>query len=377
MSVYKAIRFFSIYGFFRTLIKVSGRTRKKFLKYFFIKLIWKKKANISLIGCGQFGFTTISYFLYKFNGNHFLECFDIDLKNQKSTSDFWGYSSQDNVLDLLNNPRCDYVYIASNHASHTDYAFKALQAGKTVYIEKPVSVNYDQFRRIFGLIKETPIYRHKVFIGYNRPFSPAIIRLNTFFKGSMLPITLNCFVIGHFIEKNHWYRNFEEGTRICGNVGHWIDLSINLLNTRGKIPEVFRISVSFSNVDEIDDNLAISIVTEFNDLITIVISSREEPFEGINESIQFQSGNIIAKIDDFRKIFIWDGRNKISSKFFPKDVGHLNAINQPFNGMKREFIEIEISTVIMLEIAEMVRNNESYRLVEPNSIIKKELNSII
>jgi predicted dehydrogenase len=371
---HKFFRYFQLYGFSRTLIKVAGRTRKQYLRYWFINLLLSSKKNISLIGCGQFGFTSISYFLFKFNGNHFLECFDIDLKNQKSASDFWGYSTQDNIHELITNPKCEYVYIASNHASHTDYAFKALQAGKTVYIEKPVAVNYKQFRRIFGLVKETPTYLDKVFIGYNRPFSPAIIRLNKLLKGSMLPITLNCFVIGHFIEKNHWYRNPEEGTRICGNVGHWIDLSINLLNTRGLVPEKYKISISYSNLDEIDDNISINIVTEFNDLISIIISSRAEPFEGINESIQFQSGDVIAKIDDFRKMFIWKGNKKMIYNFSPKDVGHLNAINQPFNGMKREFIEIEISTVIMLEITEMVRNKENHRLVEPNSIIKRELN---
>jgi predicted dehydrogenase len=373
MSSRKVIRYFTIYGFFRTLVKVAGRSRNMFLRLFFIRLFWRRKANISLIGCGQFGFSTISYFLLKKNGNHFLECFDIDEEHQKTTADFWGYEPQHDAAHLLNNQHCEYVYIASNHASHTDYAMQALQNGKAVYIEKPVSVNYDQFRSIFGLRRKLFLADDKVFVGYNRPFSPAILKLNEFIRNSMLPVTLNCFVIGHVIEKDHWYRNPEEGTRICGNLGHWLDLSINLLNTRGKISELYTISISYSNKDEIDDNISITMVTELNDLITIIITSRSEPFEGINESIQFQSGDTIAKIDDFRQMYLWKGSKKIKYRFNPKDVGHSNAINQPFNGMRRDFTEIEVSTAIMLEITDMVKKREILRVVEPFMIIDTQL----
>jgi predicted dehydrogenase len=374
MSSRKVIRYFTIYGFLRTVVKVAGRSRKKYLRFFFIRLFWKRNANISLIGCGQFGFSTISYFLLKKNGNHFLECFDIDSGHQKTTADFWGYTVQPNVDKLLNNEYCQYIYIASNHASHTDYAIKALENGKIVYIEKPISVNYQQFKSIISIARQQSQNLNKIFVGYNRPFSPAILKLNDLIIGSLLPVTLNCFVIGHFIEKGHWYRNPEEGTRICGNVGHWIDLSINLLNTRGKIPQLYIISISYSNADEIDDNISISMVTEFNDLITIIITSRSEPFEGINESIQFQSGDIIAKINDFRQMYIWNGSEKMHYRFIPKDVGHSNAINQPFNGLHRDFTEIEVSTTIMLEIADMVRKKEILRTVDPFAIINKLLN---
>jgi hypothetical protein len=148
------------------------------------------------------------------------------------------------------------------------------------------------------------------------------------------------------------------------------------MNTRGLIPKMFSINISYSNVDEIDDNISISMTTEFNDLVNIIISSRSEPFEGINESIQFQSGEVIAKIDDFRKIDIWNNTQKRSFKFFPKDVGHNLAINQPFNNLKRDISEIEISTIIMLEIKDMVIKKENERIIWPSTIIKNILPNV-
>jgi len=35
---------------------------------------------------------------------------------------------------MLEDPNIRYIYIASNHASHADYAVAALAAGKTVYV---------------------------------------------------------------------------------------------------------------------------------------------------------------------------------------------------------------------------------------------------
>jgi len=370
----KVLRYFSIYGFGRTLIKVAGRTRLSFLRFYFIKLLFKKESSISLIGCGQFGFSTISYFLMRKQGNRFLECYDPNKLNQSSAAKFWGYKEQADVTKLIANNKCKILYIASNHASHTPYAIAGLKAGKKIFIEKPVSVSYKQFSELLKAKTETS---GDLYVGYNRPFSKAISILKKFPKGQgRLPISLSCFVTGHFIDKNHWYRDKEEGTRICGNLGHWIDLSIHLLNDAGQIPEAFDISISYSNMTEIDDNISVSITTELNDLIVLVLTSRSEPFEGINETINFQSGTLIAKIDDFRSMQIWDREKYFSYSFSPKDVGHQKAINQPFNNWDRDFNEIEVSTVLMLEITEMVQRNQKNRQIIVSDILN-DLKNVI
>ncbi len=40
------------------------------------------------------------------------------------------------------------IYIASNHASHAEYAIQALNTGKNVHIEKPHVVTEDQLERL-------------------------------------------------------------------------------------------------------------------------------------------------------------------------------------------------------------------------------------
>ncbi len=110
--------------------------------------------------------------------------------------------------------------------------------------------------------------------------------------------------------------------------------------------------------------------TEFRDLITITLTSRSEPFEGIIENINFQCGEVSAVISDFRRMKLCIGDKKYSYKYFPKDVGHKKAINQPWDKEKRNFYEIEISTTLMLVMTDMVRSLETRKKVNPSEILR-------
>src|SRR5690554_6831313 len=176
MAIKKVIRYIGIYGVRRTLIKVAGRSRSRSLKIFYPELFLGKKKDVSLIGCGQFGFSTISFFLLSQFGNRFLECFDTDQQASDSTSKFYGYKVE-HPERILVNPDCSYLYIASNHYSHTSYAVEGLRKNLKVYIEKPISVNWEQFRRLLKVIDESG---NIPYVGYNRPFSPAILKLGVF-----------------------------------------------------------------------------------------------------------------------------------------------------------------------------------------------------
>src|SRR5438067_9879234 len=46
-----------------------------------------------------------------------------------------------NANDLINDPDVNAIYIATPPSSHEEYTIAALQAGKPVYVEKPMSVN--------------------------------------------------------------------------------------------------------------------------------------------------------------------------------------------------------------------------------------------
>jgi predicted dehydrogenase len=349
-SLGKFLRFWQIYGLRRTIYKASGRSRR--LGRLFGPSPSPQR-DIGMLGCGQFAFATIGCVVSGKVGNRFVDCYDPDPVAHQSFSDFYriGVPSPD-AASLIARPDIELIYIASNHASHTDYAIDALAAGKRVYIEKPLAVTTDQAVRLFRAIRAD---RSRAFAGYNRPHAAAIRWLRQRCIDMRGPFTMTCTVLGHVLPPSHWYRVPAEGTRICGNVGHWIDLAIHMFGWED-LPAWIDVTVAYSDVVNRDDDIAIALSTPRGDLVTIVITARSEPFEGINESIVFQRGDLIAKIDDFRSMHWWIGLTKGRERYFPKDVGHVRAIMQPLSGEARNWAEVEVSTFLMLRITDMVRS---------------------
>lgn len=350
LGLLKAFRFAGIYGWRRTIFKVAGRLRTGHPWWF--GRLWRTGAqDVGLIGCGQFGLASIGYTLLTRRGRCIASCFDTDRQAAHSLAQALAVPKvAETAVELISDPGVNVVYIASTHSSHTDYALAAMAAGKIVYVEKPVSVTLQQLASLAAKRREDSI---QLFAGYNRPFSGAVRDLRPWCVDAKGPLTFSCFVSGHQLQLEHWYRDPKEGTRICGNIGHWLDLAVHLLSWKS-LPDSWRIFVAWSDPKARDDDLAITLTSERGDLISIVLTARTEPFEGINETINLQWGDTIAKIDDFRCMTVWKKEKLRNYRYRPKDAGHASAIMQPFSDMVRNFEEVEISTLLMLEIADMV-----------------------
>jgi predicted dehydrogenase len=353
----KAFRFAGIYGWRRTIFKVVGRLRTGNLRW--LGRLWRTGAqDVGLIGCGQFGLASIGYTLLTHRGRCIASCFDTNHQTAHSFANALAVPTVAlTATELINDPTIRVVYIASNHYSHTDYALSAMAAGKAVYVEKPVSVTQQQLASLAAKRRENSI---QLFAGYNRPFSGAVRDLRPWCLDLTGPFTLSCFVSGHQLQPDHWYRDPKEGTRVCGNIGHWLDLAVHLLSWNS-LPDSWRIVVAWSDPKVRDDDLAITLTSERGDLISIVLTARTEPFEGINETISVQWGDTIAKIDDFRRMTIWKKDKLRNYRYRQKDVGHVLAIMQPFSDKVRNFEEVEMSTLLMLEIADMVISGDRDR----------------
>ena len=359
-NVRKVIRYAQIYGLRRALVKVAGRTQFEALRFAVLPMRRRRK-DVGLIGCGQFGFATIGYFLQAEFGRCLRAVYDVDRSKSFFCARFYG---ADNVADsadeLIRDPDISTIYIASDHVSHSGYAIAALAEGKTVYVEKPVSVSFQQ---LYDLSRAAKAHPGRLFAGYNRPYSHAISDLKAWLGGACGPATLNCFIFGHVLAATHWYREPQQGTRICGNMGHWLDLAVHLLSLT-ELVDRWRIRIAFSDVVSPDEDLTVSLTSKRGDLVTITLTARGEPFEGIRESICFQQDDVIAIIDDFRSMTIHRRSERKTMRFRPKDVGHRNAILQPFYPSydpSLRWQEVFMSSLLMLTIADMVKCRQGDR----------------
>ncbi len=79
-----------------------------------------------------------------------------------------------NADDLINDPEINAVYIATPPGSHAEYAIKVLEAGKPVYIEKPMALNYKECIRINETAEK---FKLPVFVAYYRRTLPGFIKI--------------------------------------------------------------------------------------------------------------------------------------------------------------------------------------------------------
>ena len=351
-ALLKLFRFACIYGIRRALFKAAGRKRILNARVLAFNLRSKEK-DVGGVGCGQFAFATIGGILEISTRHRFVAAYDIDANAQNSLEKFYQIEKHFQSFDeLLSNEKVKYLYIASSHSSHTDYAIRAIEQQKQVYIEKPVSVNWDQFHSLSKAIENAS---QPVYFGYNRPFSGAVRQLREMCSEVSGPISLSFFVCGHLISSDHWYRQPGEGTRVCGNMGHWIDLTVHMLSWK-RLARNWEIRIHYSDSAVMDDNVSVSLSSENGDLVHLILTARSEPYEGINESVTLQWGDVIAKINDFRTMEVWSGASRNTFRYWPKDVGHKMAITQPFYQAVNRWSEVKASTQLMLTIKDMVES---------------------
>lgn len=352
----QVIRYSSFLGLPRVVFKILGRLRTYLRPLSFLTRTFSPK-DVAIVGCGQFAFSTIGFFHTFSVGNRFLRAFDINQNQQDTFETFYNIRTRTNSFnDILEDARIKHVFVASNHASHSEYAVRSLHAHKNVYVEKPIGVDYRQLASLYHAISGHPDLR--CHFGYNRPFSRSIQEIRRCISSDTGPLTFSAFITGHFLPLNHWYRSPSEGTRICGNLGHWIDLFIHLMYHRG-LPELLTIRLTPANPHVPDDNLCLAISTDKADLCSITFSSHSEPFEGIRETINVSFGSDIYTIDDFRAMTHFSGYRKRTYNYFPKDVGHKACVTQPFSSSPtRDPLEVFDSSLLVLHVASMAKSGE-------------------
>ena len=71
----------------------------------------------------------------------------------------------DDAQKLINDPDVDAVYIATPPAFHKEYTLKCAQAGKPVYVEKPMARNFEECMAMIEACENAGV---PLFIAYYR-----------------------------------------------------------------------------------------------------------------------------------------------------------------------------------------------------------------
>ena len=229
--------------------------------------------------------------------------------------------------ELLGAPELDAVLIATRHGSHAPLVIQALQAGKPVYVEKPLCVSAKQLADIVAVYDGqlaaggSPL----LMVGFNRRFAPLALELKRFVADSQ-PLVMSYRVNAGSLPADSWIRDPEQGGgRIIGEVCHSVDFLQFLCGA-----EPLRVYASCvggpAGGPMAEDNVIIQI--DFADGSVGSISYAANGDKSFTkERVEVFGGGRVAVLDDFRTLeMVSHGASKKRRSLLKQDKGHAGEL---------------------------------------------------
>ena len=124
--------------------------------------------------------------------------------------------------ELVADPSVDIVYVATRHDLHYLVARAAVDAGKAVFVEKPMTMTVADARELAAAVSQRGTL---LTVGFNRRFSPHAARLAELLRPIAGPRALVYRVNAGALPPEHWLLDpVEGGGRLLGEGVHFFDL---------------------------------------------------------------------------------------------------------------------------------------------------------
>jgi predicted dehydrogenase len=270
-------------------------------------------------------------------------------------------TSTERALRRLNDSENPILIVATYHSTHLPIVEQALSINPNtkIFLEKPPVTSEEQLRKLAAL-RENP--NHFIEIGYNRRHSPFIQKAREIITQCGGPITMTCIIKELNIPLSYWYYWPTQGTRVTGNLCHWIDLGIYFIQQN---------PVSITAISASDkfpaDEISVAVVFADGSLLTLIASDRGNQLRGVQEFIEIRRGDTTITIDDFLKMKVQKGGSQKFYRRIIRDKGHkqmykkfLYLVNNNMNALYPNR-DLFLSTNLYLSISKMLLSNVKHQ----------------
>ena len=283
------------------------------------QLFVKSVGTIGIIGAGNFAGAMIVPLLKELNTNIKYIASAKGLSGTTLAKKYKIPFSTSRYQDILEDVDVDAVVITTRHGAHASQVIESLNAGKHVFVEKPLALTLEEIETIKSAVEKSGKI---VTVGFNRRFSPFSIAAKELLDNNT-PIQIIATMNAGFIPDNSWVHDMESGGgRIIGEACHYIDL-ISFL-TGSHVEKVIMNAMGNSAAANTDNA---SILLKYKNGSSGVINyfsngSKSYPKEKIE--IYSQQKNIL--IDNFRSAeFFGYSKSKMKKT---QDKGHKEQFTQ-------------------------------------------------
>ncbi len=217
----------------------------------------------------------------------------------------FAYAASDDE-QLLNDPKINTVAILTRHNTHAELVLKALQAGKNVFVEKPLAINREQLSAVSEalMVDSCPLLT----VGFNRRFAPLAGELVGFLAERWEPLHAHYRINAGALPLNHWTQDpAVGGGRIIGEGCHFVDFIIFLV---GSVPVTVTASALPDGGKYREDNVSMTFTFADGSIgVVDYLANGDKSFP--KERLEVFCGGRIAVLEDFRSLeMVRDGHRK-------------------------------------------------------------------
>jgi len=241
-----------------------------------------------------------------------------------------GFKTASTDLDsVFKNDTVNTVVIVTRHDTHASQVISGLEAGKNIFVEKPLALSLDgldSIIKVYNDIKKKRLNSPRLMVGFNRRFAPHIVKMKALLEAKRDPKVIVMTINAGMIPKDHWTQDKKVGGgRIIGEGCHFIDMMRFLVG----YPIVGHNAMMMGNVNGVDIQ---------DDKTTINLSFSDGSFGAIHylanggkvfpkERIEVFCGDAVLQMNNFRTLFGfgWPGFKKM--KLFKQDKGQIACAN--------------------------------------------------
>ncbi len=208
-------------------------------------------------------------------------------------------------------PLVNTVVITTRHDSHASLVCQALEAGKHVFVEKPLCLTLEELQNIenaYSSLATLTSAQPLLMVGFNRRFAPQVRKTKSLIEGAKGPKAFVMTVNAGAIPIEHWTQDpTVGGGRIVGEACHFIDLLRHLAGVPIDHYSVTRMDAATADTATIQLSFAdgsIGTISYFAN------GSKSFPKERLEV---FAAGRVL-QLDNFRKLigFGWPGFSKMN-----------------------------------------------------------------
>ena len=203
---------------------------------------------------------------------------------------------------ILGDADIDAVIIATRHKEHAGQAIEALNAGKHVFIEKPMAVTIDECRAINHSVQKSG---KRLMVGFNRRFAPDYVEMKKRLSNRRSPVVISVRMNSPGIQ-NGWAADAEQGGVVVGEGCHFVDLMYWLLDSEP-------VSVSAHGFDK--HNVAATFKFADGSIGNFIYTVVGGETSG-GEMVEVHAPGIAMRSEDFKGLTVKGKVRRSSSRFF-------------------------------------------------------------